>query len=44
MLEFGQIVEPAANTGTRINSKNVEPAANTSTRMNSNNVEPAASK
>jgi hypothetical protein len=27
MLEFGQIVEPAANTGTRMNSNNVDPAA-----------------
>jgi hypothetical protein len=27
MLEFGQIVELAANTRTRMNSKNIEPAA-----------------
>jgi hypothetical protein len=31
MLEFGQIVEPAANTRTRINSKNIELAVNTGT-------------
>ncbi len=42
MLGFGQIVELAANTRTRMISKNVEPAANTSTPIDIKYVTQAA--